>query len=204
VGRRASAAATRRRLLDVGRAAFGERGLDGVNLQRDVLTPAGVSVGSFYHQFRDKTDLLVAILDEASEFGQAVLTGARATPTDPTEATRAAYEALFALVDGGEDIMRIQMRERDHPDERISSMLARSRAGWVDVWATEFERYAGPGSPFDPRGAAEAVVALGLGAVQLYLDVPAAGRAARRESLLATLVPFTVGGFVALGAVPER
>ena len=203
MGRRASAAATRRRLLDAGRVAFGERGLDGVNLQRDVLTPAGVSVGSFYHQFKDKTELLLAVLEEATELGQAVLTRTRAAPDDPIDATRAAFEAFFALVDGGEDIVRIQMRERDNPDERVRSRLARSRAGWVDVWAAEFERYAGPGSSFDPRGAAEAVVALGLGVLHLYLDTAREDRPARRASLLDTLVPFTVGGFVALGAVPE-
>jgi hypothetical protein len=42
--RRRSAELTRRKLLDAGRAAFATLGHDGVNLQRDILRPAGVSL----------------------------------------------------------------------------------------------------------------------------------------------------------------
>ena len=41
--------------------AFGELGHDRVNLVVDILEPAGVNPGSFYYQFSDKTDLLLAI-----------------------------------------------------------------------------------------------------------------------------------------------
>src|SRR5262245_24005929 len=58
---------TRRRLLQVGRRAFARKGHAGTNLREDILVPARVSVGSFYHQFRDKTDLFLAILDEHSQ-----------------------------------------------------------------------------------------------------------------------------------------
>ncbi len=60
------AAETRQRLLAAGRSAFARKGLAGVNLKRDLLEPAGISVGSFYHQFKDKTELLLAILAEHS------------------------------------------------------------------------------------------------------------------------------------------
>lgn len=55
---------TRKRLLDAGRRAFARAGPGGANLKEDILVPAGVSVGSFYHQFRDKTELFVAVLEE--------------------------------------------------------------------------------------------------------------------------------------------
>jgi AcrR family transcriptional regulator len=200
--RRRSAEQTRRKLLDAGRAAFAARGHDGVNLQRDVLTPAGVSVGSFYHQFHDKTDLLVAIVDEGNQLGRAMITDRRDEPADPAGATRAAFARWFATVDGGEDLVRIHMRERYSPDPRIREVLARSHAAWVDAWADSFRRFAGPGSSFDPRQAARIVVAVGLGLILTYLDAPPEDRPALRRELIDAAVPFTIGGFVALGAGP--
>lgn len=202
--RRRSAELTRRKLLEVGRAAFAAHGHGGVNLQRDVLTPAGVSVGSFYHQFRDKTDLLVAILEEASELAQATVIGADSTASDPVERTCATFERFFALIDRGEEVVRIQMRERDNPDERIRSILARSRAAWVESWTAAFQHLAGDRGGFDPQAAAQMVMAVGLGSMLLYMDTPVEDRPSVRASLLDALVPFTLGGFVALGARRPR
>jgi AcrR family transcriptional regulator len=199
--RRRSAEVTRRKLLEAGRAAFASLGHDGVNLQRDILTPAGVSVGSFYHQFHDKTDLLVAIIEEASELGRAAVTDTADVPSDPVAATRAAFARWFATIDSGEDLVRIHMRERYNPDPRIRSVLARSRAAWTEAWAGSFERFAGPHSSFDPHQAARMVMAVGMGMILAYLDAAPEDRAALRRELLDAAVPFTIGGFVALGAV---
>ena len=57
---------TRQRILDAARIAFAAKGHDAVNLRSDILEPAGVRVGSFYHQFTDKTALLVELLRDAS------------------------------------------------------------------------------------------------------------------------------------------
>jgi AcrR family transcriptional regulator len=200
--RRRSAEVTRRKLLETGRHAFAALGHDGVNLQRDILTPAGVSVGSFYHQFHDKTDLMVAIIDEAGELSRAVVTEEMSAPIDPVAATRAAYARWFASVDSGEDLVRIHMRERYNPDPRIRSALERSREAWVDTWAESFQRFARANSCFDPRRAAQIVVAVGLGLLLSYLDAAPEDPPALRRELLDAAVPFTIGGFVALGAVP--
>ena len=71
-GRRtAQGAKTRSRLLEFGRKAFARRGHTGTNLKEDILLPAGVSVGSFYHQFKAKTDLFLVILrSTARRFGE--------------------------------------------------------------------------------------------------------------------------------------
>jgi AcrR family transcriptional regulator len=198
--RRRSAEVTRRKLLEAGRVAFASLGHDGVNLQRDILAPAGVSVGSFYHQFHDKTDLLVAIIDEASELGRAVMADRGDVSSDPVAATRAAFARWFSTIDSGEDMVRIHMRERYNPDPRIRSVLARSRAAWIETWAASFERFAGPHSSFDPHQAARMVMAVGMGLILAYLDAPHEDRPQLRRELLDAAVPFTIGGFVALGA----
>ena len=65
--RRGSAEATRERLIEAGRRAFARKGLAGTKLTQDILEPAGVSVGSFYHQFKDKTDLMLAIFEQHTD-----------------------------------------------------------------------------------------------------------------------------------------
>jgi AcrR family transcriptional regulator len=200
--RRKTAELTRRKLLEAGQAAFAARGHDGVNLHRDVLGPAGVSVGSFYHQFRDKTDLLVAILDEASERNRPVLTEiVDIDPCDPELNTRVSYDRWFSAIDSSEDIFRILLRERDNDDERIRELLARIRQGWIEAWTGTYERFATDDTSFDPRQAAQTVVALGLGLLLVYLDAPPEARPALKQELLSAVVPFTLGGFAGLGAV---
>ena len=71
--RRGSAEATRERLIEAGRRAFARKGLAGTKLTQDILEPAGVSVGSFYHQFKDKTDLMLAIFEQHTDNMRALL-----------------------------------------------------------------------------------------------------------------------------------
>ncbi|HEY8544404.1 MAG TPA: TetR/AcrR family transcriptional regulator [Acidimicrobiales bacterium] len=195
-----SAAQTRRKLLDAGRAAFAELGHDGVNLQRDILDRAGVSTGSFYHQFADKTELLVAILEEAVERAQSGLTATLEATGDPVEGTRAGYELLFAMVDAAEDLVRIQFRERDNHDERVRRLLERIRQSWLDSLTASYQRLTDRNPGFDPGQGAQMVRALTIGVLFAYLDTPPKRRAALRKELIDALVPFTLGGLEALGA----
>lgn len=61
---RPSADATRRRLLDAGRARFSRAGYAGTSVQ-DVLSDAGLPVSVLYHHFGDKLGLYVAVAEEA-------------------------------------------------------------------------------------------------------------------------------------------
>ena len=75
--RQARSAETRRKLLDAGFEAFAAKGHDGVNLVEDVLEPAGISIGSFYHQFADKTELLPRDTRRGRDAASSVHRGAR-------------------------------------------------------------------------------------------------------------------------------
>src|SRR5215510_4284224 len=114
--RREAGEQTRRKLLQTGRRAFARKGHAGTNLRDDILVPAGVSVGSFYHQFRDKTDLFLAILRDHSTTFLALLHRAHTpVPHDvtPEEVARQSYATCFRIAEENEDVFRIMLRERE-------------------------------------------------------------------------------------------
>ncbi|HEV7762698.1 MAG TPA: TetR/AcrR family transcriptional regulator [Acidimicrobiales bacterium] len=189
------AAATRERILGTARSAFAAKGYDGTNLVGDVLEPAAVSAGSFYHQFRSKSDLYSAVVQEAAAGWQAPL-ASLAGPRDAGDlvaVARSSYRAVFDLVDQHEDLVRIQMRDRDHPDPEVCGPLRALRAGWTTTVASAYR-----GLVADPAAAAELTVALTLGAIALYLDTPRTKRARIRRRLVENLTTFTLGGLFAL------
>lgn len=197
---------TRRRLLQVGREAFARNGHAGTNLKQDILGPARVSVGSFYHQFKDKTDLLVAILREHSETFRAMIqNGNRRERDQPAAVARHGYELVFRVAEENEDLFRIMARERESTDPRVRAYLRENYQLWVGSLADDY-RQIGHISD-DENGsttlAAELVMSLTLGALLTYLEGTLAERAAKRERLIDGLVKFTLGGVAVLvGGAP--
>jgi AcrR family transcriptional regulator len=193
--RQQRAIATRERLLRAARAAFASKGYDGTHLVADVLEPAGVSAGSFYHQFRSKADLYAAVMTEAAGDWQSPfdMIATAAGPVSIPEVVRQSFAKVFDMVDSNEDLVRIQHRDRDHPDPDVSRPLRALRDGWVDTLTTAYQ-----GMTPDPAAAAELVVALVVGVVNLYIDIPKRRRPAARERLVDNLTTFTIGGFLAL------
>lgn len=203
-GRAVSRAQTRERLLSVGRRAFARKGLAGTNLKDDVLVPARVSVGSFYHQFRDKTDLFLAILEEHSQTFRAMMRAAhrRTEIGEPTAMARHSFETVFHIAEDNDDLFRIMTREHDSEDPRVRDYLRDNRRRWVESLADDYRRLglAGVGGDQALQLAAELVSAMTMGAVLSFLDAPARERAAARERLIDGLVRFTIGGLPALVA----
>jgi AcrR family transcriptional regulator len=205
---RAVRAATDKRLFAAGRAAFARKGLAGTNLTADILAPAGVSVGSFYHRFTDKTDLLLAILREHSEAFRAALRDARRPAPGRTlvDIVRGSYAMVFQLAEDNEDLLRIQLMERTSGDPRVRQYLREDRARWIASLADDYRRLdstrARPAKAaprvLDVDLLAELVVGLSLGCVAQLLELPKDERPTARARLLEGLVRFTLGGAAAL------
>jgi len=191
------ALATRERLLNAGRRAFAHKGLDGTNLREDILEPAGVSVGSFYHQFQDKTELLFAILHDDAERFRARLSAIHTPAPGRTllDICRESYGMMFDRAESHEECLRIQMRERDATDARVRQFLSDERARWIESLARSFERIAAAGGiEVDAVLAAELIVALSMGTMASYLELPRARRKRERTRMLEALCRFTLGG----------
>jgi AcrR family transcriptional regulator len=190
----------------VGREVFARKGHAATNLKQDILAPARVSVGSFYHQFRDKTDLLVAILREHSETFRAMIHAAHQRRDQPPAAVaRHGYDVVFRVAEENEDLFRIMARERESLDPRVRSYLRENNRLWIDSLAEDYRQIGGlkaEGSE-STRLAAELVMSLTLGTLLTYLEATPGERTANRERLVNGLVQFTLGGVAVLvGGVP--
>jgi AcrR family transcriptional regulator len=193
---------TRARLLAVGRRVFARKGHAGANLREDILGPAHVSVGSFYHQFRDKTDLLLAILEDHARTFLAMIQEAHRPreESEPGEIARHSFETVFRIAEQSDDLFRIMVRERESEDPRVRAYLRDNHRRWIESLADDYRRVGleSPGSGDALTLAAELITATTLGTILNYLDLPEHERATRRGPLIDGLVRFTIGGLIAL------
>ena len=200
--RRRGAGDTRNRLLEAGRRAFARRGLAGTNLSQHILEPAGIAVGSFYYQFRNKTELLVAILEEDSQDLRSALERVQ-QPTpgrSVLDIARASYAATFDVVDRHADTMRILIRESAVDDPSVQQFADQEQRNWIETLTRNFQRFAPADHSIEQVAlAAELISVLTTGALAHYLGLPGQERPAARERLIDGLLRLTVGGLPALG-----
>ena len=185
---------TRARLLAAGRAAFAAKGLAGTNLTEDILRPSGVSAGSFYHQFVDKTDLLLAVMDEAAERRRAVVLSPEAFRSDRTidEVLRDAADRFLQSLDEEAHDWTIQLRERANPDPRIATRVAQGRETWKSVLTHLLGPFAEAGADLD--GVLDLFIAFFVGLTATYLDLSVAERSAQRRVLPERIAGFLLDG----------
>ena len=192
---------TRRRLKEHALRAFADLGHDGVNLARDILEPASVSTGSFYHQFSDKTELLAELIVEGAHRRREVITGLITSPTVDSvnldEAITVGFERLFASFDDPADGWMLVLNERRNGDRRIQQALASGREVWADELARFLSRWTE--AELDARRAVgQMLVALSAGLATMYLGLPPDQRTRRRPDLVANAASFALYGLGAL------
>jgi AcrR family transcriptional regulator len=202
--RQARSAETRRKLLDAGFEAFAAKGHDGVNLVDDILEPAGISAGSFYHQFADKTELLREILAEAATRRRAFIVGlGDLDPTTDLEtAVRSVIERLYDSLETDAAAWQLQRVTRVTGVDGVREMGSSMRENWTDELAELLGNWSDR-SVDDRRRAANLMVTLARGFVFDFLDTPAALRPPRAETVR-DATAFTVGGLLAVLGSPRR
>jgi len=193
---------TRERLFSVARQAFADKGLAATNLKTDILRPAGVSVGSFYHQFRDKTELFLAILETHEEsfrkLLRAVHTLAQRRPAQ--EVAWQSFSTVLTMVEEHEDLLRMMARERESHDPRVRAYLRRNDRAWVESLTQDYLRAGLVPSKNRVLATrmAELVLTFTWGAVMRYSSWTPEERQRRRLDWIEDLVAFCLGGMSAI------
>ena len=111
--------ATRDRLVEAGRDAFGERGYDATSIA-EILDAAGVAKGALYHHFDTKAALFDAVLDRVvQEIAEAAADRARRA-ADPAASLKAGCGAWLEMT-------------LDPAIQRIALLDAAAVVGWARV-----------------------------------------------------------------------
>lgn len=187
---------TRQRLLDFGLLAFTDKGSLGVNLVEDVLRPAGISIGSFYYQFRDKTEMLCEVLERAIECRHLVVTEIFETTNSENsfqQSIHSAVEVLFNSFDNVQHGWQMQIRESTHEDSTVRRIIAKGRSRWTTEIATFVERNLKIEESQSIFRAEQAVI-YGTGLAKYYLELPSTTRKKRRAELIENGTQFLVAG----------
>ncbi len=184
---------TRSRLLEAGLRAFAEKGHDGVSLARDVLEPAGISVGSFYHQFADKTELLLAILEEHGWARRRDVTMSAVQGETFEESIERGMAEFFDELDANELSWRLRLRVQQSADPRIRAVTAEQLSRWTDQNLSMLARWSDETSPV-VRELASTLTAFGIGIATVYLDLSEAEREGCREAMLESCASFLMRG----------
>ena len=191
----ARARRTREKILAQARRAFAERGFEATNLTEHILTPAGVSVGSFYHQFTNKREVLLEIFNATISERHAGIREQMATLQAESfaECYRWIVDALIDDVERNPDVWRIQWREHESPDPEIRRMALVGVDGWAETAIGLIEPFY-PGERANKLAAAQMGVFLASGLIREYSHFEPEEQRARRGALVDACVAFAAAG----------
>lgn len=102
-------AANRRAILDAARDCFLEQGFEATTI-RDVIRRTGLASGTFYNYFRDKHELLHALIAERMDQLTAELVAVRRRAASLREFVHGAYLAAFRAVQSDPVLHELMLR----------------------------------------------------------------------------------------------
>lgn len=124
----------RGRVLSAAAHLFRDKGFDRTTV-RDIAAMVGIQSGSIFHHFRNKDDILFAVMEEVIRFNTARLQAAVARSNDPHEQLRGLIRAeLQSVVGDTAEAMVVLVSEwRCLPQDRQEEALA-LRAVYEGIW----------------------------------------------------------------------
>ena len=157
---------TRQRLVEAAARVFGEFGFDAASLDQ-VAEAAGFTKGAVYSNFRDKTDLFMAIIERRVEeqvgSSLAALRGMTLrqalSALDGTGGEGGEFDPRWLML-----VAEFWLHAMRHPEARalLASEYARARAITTELIATKYAE-SGETPPMPPRELAIIMEALGIG-----------------------------------------
>lgn len=183
--------------------AFAARGFEATNLTEHILAPAGVSVGSFYHQFANKREVLMEIFATTISERRSVVSGRIQAPgaTGLGDSYRSAIEALLDDVERDPLVWQIQWREYENPDPEIHAAALIGVDVWIEVAKHLVSLWYPPDNP-NLHLAGEMLVYLGAGIVREFAHLDRAVQVARRAQMVDACITFADAGVERLMTSP--
>lgn len=154
----------------------------------EVADRAGVSLKSFYRSFTGKDDLLLAMLEEDSRAGAAMLRDALGRTADPSARVERYVRTLFKLAREAPGYSRVLVQEHRRLSVERPTDLAGALAPLVDLLQEEIDA-APTGASLDSERSAEITFAVLLDGLA---DVTLAGRDSKEVA--ASVWQFVSGG----------
>src|SRR3954466_9324784 len=93
--------------MDAAARVFSERGYKGATVDA-ILEEANLSKGAFYHHFRTKDDLMLAVLAERVERPIKAMIAQLQTASPEENMSSTATDSFAALLDGGRDALLLE------------------------------------------------------------------------------------------------
>lgn len=194
VGVQERARATRLRVLLQAEIAFAEMGYGATSLTSDILEPAGVSVGSFYHQFENKREVLFELIAWRTEERKRSILDRIALLNHDIEATlRALFGALFDDIRDRPAVWTLQVRAMMSPDPAVRTFARVGVADWEEFIAGVVARSTGA-SKRDVLGATRIVLMGFTGVIMQFMHLSSDEQGMFRDRYLDSIAVFSVGG----------